>query len=48
LLWFAFYTFILVAIAGISLAMHQWSVAGTTLAIAAVFFLFTRWFARRG
>ena len=46
-LWFAFYTLALLVIAGVSVATHQWSVAGTTLAVAAVFLLFTRWFARR-
>jgi hypothetical protein len=46
--WFGFYTLVLFAIAVFSIATHQWSVAGTTLAIAAIFFLFTRWFARRG
>ena len=46
--WFAFYTLALLTIAAFSVATHQWSVAGTTLAIAAVFFLVTRWFARRG
>jgi len=46
-LWFAFYTFALLAIAAASVATHQWSVAGTTIAIAVIFFLITRWFARR-
>lgn len=45
--WFAFYTLALLVIAGISVWTHQWSLAGTTLAVAAVFFLFTRWFVRR-
>jgi hypothetical protein len=45
--WFAFYTLVLLAIAGISAWTHQWSVAGTTLAMVAVFFLVTRWLFRR-
>jgi fatty acid desaturase len=45
--WFAFYTVALLAIAGVSAWTHQWSVAVTTLMVAAVFFLFTRWFVRR-
>ena len=45
--WFAFYTLVLLAIAGVSVWMHQWSVAGTTLAVAAVFVFLTRWLVRR-
>jgi hypothetical protein len=41
-LWFAFYTVVLLAVVGISIAGHQWSVAVTTLAIAVLFGLFTR------
>ena len=40
--WFIFYTAVLLAIAGVSVATHQWSVAVTTLAIALVFGLYTR------
>jgi hypothetical protein len=46
--WFAFYTFALFAIGILSVVTQKWSVAGTTLAIGAVFFLVTRWLARRG
>jgi fatty acid desaturase len=46
--WFAVYTFALLTIAAVSAATHEWSVAATTLAIAAVFFFVTRWLARRG
>jgi hypothetical protein len=46
-LWFAFYTVVLVAIAAWSVRAQQWSVALTTLAIAAVFALFTRGLWRR-
>ncbi len=46
-LWFSFFTLALVAIAGASAWMHQWSVALTSLAIAAVFGLFTRGLWRR-
>jgi hypothetical protein len=46
--WFAVYTFLLFAIGVLSVATQKWSVAGTTLAIGAVFFLITRWLARRG
>jgi hypothetical protein len=46
--WFAFYTVALFAIGVVSIATQKWSVAGTTLAIGAVFFLVTRWLARRG
>jgi len=45
--WFVFYTVVLLAIGGASIAMHQWSVALTTLGIAAVFALFTRGMWRR-
>ncbi len=41
-LWFVFYTAVLLAVVGISVAGHQWSVAFTTLAIAVLFGLFTR------
>ena len=41
-LWFVFYTAILLAVVGISVAGGQWSVALTTLAIAVLFGLFTR------
>lgn len=40
--WFVFYTALLLAIAGVSIATHQWSVALTTLGITIVFGLFTR------
>ena len=40
--WYAFYTLVLVAIVVASVWTHQWSVAGTTLAIAVLFGLFTR------
>jgi hypothetical protein len=46
-LWFVFYTVLLLGIAGVGLAMRQWSLAFTTLAIAAVFALFTRGLWRR-
>ena len=46
-LWFVFYTFALLAIAGVGIATQQWSVAVTTLAIALVFGLFTRGMWRR-
>ena len=46
-LWFVFYTVVLLAIVGGSIASHQWSVALTTLAIAIVFGLFTRQLWRR-
>ena len=46
-LWFGFYTLVLVAIAAVSIASSQWSVALTTLAIAVVFFFVTRRFLRR-
>ena len=45
--WFVIYTLALFAIAAFSVWKHQWSVAVTTILIAAVFFLLTRWFARR-
>ena len=45
--WFVIYTLALFAIAAVSVWKHQWSVAVTTVLIAAVFFLMTRWFARR-
>ena len=41
-LWFVFYTVVLLALVGFSLATHQWSVALTTLGITIVFGLFTR------
>jgi hypothetical protein len=41
-LWFAVYTAVLLAIAGVSIAMEQWSVALTTVAIAVVFAWYTR------
>ena len=41
-LWFAFYTLVLVAIVVASVWTHQWSVAGTALAITILFALFTR------
>lgn len=40
--WFIFYTAVLLAIAGVGVATHQWSVAVTTLAIALVFGLYSR------
>ncbi len=40
-LWFAVYTIVLLGIVVVSIAGRQWSVALTTLAIAAVFGLFT-------
>ena len=40
--WFVFYTAVLIAIAAVSVASHQWSVALTTLAIAILFGIFTR------
>ena len=46
-LWFIFYTAVLLAIAGFSIAAHQWSVALTTIGIAVVFGLFTRMLWRR-
>jgi len=46
-LWFVFYTVVLLAIVGVSVATQQWSVAVTTLAIAVVFGLFTRGMWRR-
>ena len=46
-LWFVFYTVVLLAIVGVSLATQQWSVAVTTLMIAVVFGLFTRGMWRR-
>ncbi len=41
-LWFTFYTVGLLAIAGVCIATHQWSVAVTTLLIVALFALYTR------
>ncbi len=41
-LWFVFYLAVLLAIAGVSVASHQWSVALTTLAVAIVFGLYAR------
>lgn len=46
-LWFVFYTVVLLAIVGLSVATGQWSVAATTLAIAVIFGLFTRGMWRR-
>jgi hypothetical protein len=46
-LWFVFYTAVLLVVVAISVADHQWSVAGTGLAIAIVFALFTRRLWRR-
>jgi hypothetical protein len=46
-LWFTFFTVALVAIAVAAGWTHQWSAAATTLAIAAVFALFTRGLWRR-
>jgi hypothetical protein len=40
--WFVFYTVVLLAIVAVSIMTHQWSVAVTTLAITAVFGLYTR------
>jgi hypothetical protein len=40
--WFVAYTVILVAVVVFSIAKQQWSVAGTALAIAILFGLFTR------
>jgi hypothetical protein len=39
--WFSFYTVVLVAIVVASLWMHEWSVAATTLAVTALFGIFT-------
>jgi Flp pilus assembly protein TadB len=39
--WFLFYTAVLLVIAGVSIYSNQWSVALTTLAIAAIFAWFT-------
>jgi len=39
--WFAFYTAVLLVIAGVSIYSGQWSVALTTLAITALFAWFT-------
>jgi len=41
-LWLAFYTAVLLAIGGASIATGQWSIAFTTLALAIVFAWFTR------
>lgn len=46
-LWFVGYTVLLLAIAAVGVVTHQWSVAATTLAIAALFAVFTRWLWRR-
>jgi hypothetical protein len=40
--WFGFYTVVLLAVFGASIASHQWSVALTALGIAVVFGLFSR------
>ena len=45
--WFVFYTAVLLAIVGVSIASHQWSVALTALATAILFGLFTRRLWRR-
>ena len=45
--WFAIYTLALIAIAIVCIVTSQWSVAVTTLAIAAVFVLYTRRLWRR-
>ncbi len=45
--WFTFFTLALLAIAGASIWMHQWSVGVTTLMIAAVFGLLLRGMWRR-
>jgi hypothetical protein len=46
-IWFTVYTAVLLAIAGVSIYSSQWSVALTTLAIAALFAWFTRRLWRR-
>ncbi len=46
-LWFVFYTALLLVIAGTAIATGQWSVALTTLGIAAVFGLYTKRLWRR-
>jgi hypothetical protein len=46
--WFAFYTILLLGIAGVSIATSQWSVALTTAAIACIAgFLALRFLRRR-
>ena len=45
--WFAFYTLALLGIAIVCIVTSQWSVAVTTLAIAAIFVLYTRRLWRR-
>ena len=40
-LWFVFYTTLLLAIGGFSVAAHQWSIALTTIGLTIVFGLFT-------
>ncbi len=45
--WFTFFTVALLVLAVATMWMHQWSVAMTTLAIAAVFALITRGMWRR-
>ncbi len=45
--WFVFYTAVLLAIVGVSIASRQWSVALTALATAILFGLFTRRLWRR-
>ena len=40
-LWFAFYTTVLLVVAGVCIASSQWSIALTTLAIAVFFAWFT-------
>jgi uncharacterized membrane protein len=45
--WFAFYTAVLLVIAGVCIASSQWSVALTTLAIAVIFAWYTRRLWRR-
>jgi Flp pilus assembly protein protease CpaA len=39
--WFIAYTAVLLAVVAVSVADHQWSVAGTALAIAVLFGLYT-------
>ena len=45
--WFAFYTLTVIAILVVSVTSRQWSLAGTSLLIALLFALLTRWFWRR-
>jgi hypothetical protein len=45
--WFVVYTAVIVVVVGFSVADHQWSNAGTALAVAIVFGLVTRRLWRR-